>query len=151
MSRTAFQACELKKEGVKSKKEKKQRTDNMDRNKNMQCWVIFNRLMVGRDGWAFKQPLDVKVFEFLDNPEVVSKPIGLKDIECRLNNCLYYKPEEFADDMRIVFSNALLYPSRSEIHMIAMRVSGNFESSWKYLKKKWILEERKGKKSMCKC
>ncbi|XP_061361200.1 transcription factor GTE12-like [Gastrolobium bilobum] len=128
-SRTASQVCELKKEGVKSKKEKKQMTDNMDRNKKLQCWVILKRLMVERDSCAFKQPPDVKVFEFLDNPEAVSKTIGLKDIECRMNNCLCYKPEEFADDMRLVFSNALLYPSRSEIHMIAMRVSGNFESS----------------------
>ncbi|XP_061361205.1 transcription factor GTE12-like [Gastrolobium bilobum] len=151
MSRTASQVCELENVGAECKKEKKKRAYNMDRNNKMQCWVILKRLIVGRDGWAFKQPLDVKVFEFLDNLEVVSKPIGLKDIECRLNNCLYYKPEEFADDMRLVFTNALIYPSRSEIHMIAMRVSGNFESSWKYLKKKWILEERKGKKSMCKC
>ncbi|XP_061342664.1 transcription factor GTE12-like [Gastrolobium bilobum] len=143
MSRTVSQGCEWKKDGAECKKENNQRADNMDRYKRMQCWVILKRLVVGRDGWAFKQPLDVKFLEFPDNPKVVSKPTGLKDIECKLNNCLYDRPEEFADDMRLVFSYALLYPSRSEIHRIAMKVSENFESGWKSLKKKWIREEKK--------
>ncbi|XP_061367604.1 transcription factor GTE12-like [Gastrolobium bilobum] len=108
------------------------------------------RLKEGRDAWAFKEALDVKVLEFLDNPDSVSKPIGLKDIEVKLNHYLYSKPKEFADDMRLAFSYALLYPWRSEIHMIARRVSEKFETDWKSLKKKWILEERKRKKSMCK-
>ncbi|XP_061347116.1 transcription factor GTE12-like [Gastrolobium bilobum] len=147
MSRAASQICELKKEGAECKKEKKQ---SIDRYKKMQCWVIMKRLKEGRDAWAFKEALDVKVLEFLDNPESVSKPIGLKDIEVKLNHYLYSKPKEFADDMRLAISYALLYPWRSEIHMIARRVSEKFETDWKSLKKKWILEERKRKKSMCK-
>ncbi|XP_061350915.1 transcription factor GTE12-like [Gastrolobium bilobum] len=147
MSRAASQVCELKKEGEECKKEKKQ---SIDRYKKMQCWVILKRLKEGRDAWAFKEALDVKVLEFNDNPESVSNSIGLKDIEVKLNHYLYYKPKEFAEDMRLAISYALLYPWRSEIHMIARRVSEKFETDWKSLKKKWILEERKRKKSMCK-
>ncbi|XP_061356851.1 transcription factor GTE12-like [Gastrolobium bilobum] len=151
MSRTVLEGSESKNEALECKKDKNPRADNMDRYKMMQCQVILKRLMVGRDDWAFKQPLHVKVLEFLDNPEAASKPTCLKDIEFILNKRLYTATEEFANDMRLVFSYALLYPSRSEIHKIAMRVSDNFESSWKSLKKKWIHEERKGKKNMSKC
>ncbi|XP_061356850.1 transcription factor GTE12-like [Gastrolobium bilobum] len=117
MSRTASKSCELKKEGAECKKEKIPRKENMDKYKKMQCWMILKRLMVGRDDWTFKQ-IDVKVLEFLDNPEAIFEPIDLKNIEYELNKCLYSAHEEFVDDMRLVFSYVLLYPSRSEIHRI---------------------------------
>ncbi|XP_061361202.1 uncharacterized protein LOC133305089 [Gastrolobium bilobum] len=72
MSTAASQVCDLENEGAGCKKEKKKRAYNMDRNNKMQCWVILQRLMVERNSWAFKQRLDVMVFEFLDNPEAVS-------------------------------------------------------------------------------
>ncbi|MCI59504.1 transcription factor GTE12-like, partial [Trifolium medium] len=55
-------------------------------------------------------------------------------------------PEEFADDMRFVFSQGLLYPSRDVVHKIAMKFCETFENKWKSLNEEWTLEERKLKK-----
>ncbi|MED6167013.1 hypothetical protein PIB30_115000, partial [Stylosanthes scabra] len=69
----------------------------MDRYQKMQCWAILKRFMVGRDGWALKKPLDPK--NLGDNRErVLLKPIGMEDIESKLNKFMYSGPDEFAKD-----------------------------------------------------
>ncbi|KAE9584453.1 putative chromatin remodeler Bromodomain family [Lupinus albus] len=137
----------------------------MDHCKKMQCWVMLKRLMTGRDSWIFKEPLMgleiidkdysfngssmSKPFiksEIVCNNETLMKPTCLKDIESKLNKLLYNKPDEFADDIRVVLSYGLLHPPRSDIYKIARRVSEDFEVSWKALKCKWFSGEIKGKK-----
>lgn len=176
ISRTGCEGCKLEKvEGVDVELEEKEkkRPRNMDRYKKMQCWVILKRLMTGRDSWPFKHSLFLKDLEILDksdesmsqsqpimgvknnikselgSTETIMKPIGLEDIESKLNKWLYFEPDDFAYDMRLVFSYALLHPPRNEIHKIARRHSEDFELRWKSLKEKWAKEERKGKK-ICK-
>ncbi|XP_057453065.1 transcription factor GTE8-like [Lotus japonicus] len=121
----------------------------MELYKKMQLWVILKRMMIGRDGWAFKHPLDPFDSEsLLMEKNKKKKPIlGFVDIESKLKNWLYSEPEQFVDDMRNVFSHALMYPSRSEVHIIGRRLSDNFEHNWTTLKKKWASEDRKQKRS----
>ncbi|PNX95193.1 transcription factor GTE12-like protein [Trifolium pratense] len=121
----------------------------MERYKKMQCWVILKRMLEGRDGWALKYPLDHKYSEGLSKTNRLVnksklKAIGLKDIETKLK--LYSTPEEFADDMRFVFSQGLLYHPRHIVHRIAMKFSETFENKWKSLNEEWTLEERKVKR-----
>jgi hypothetical protein len=56
---------------------------------------------------------------------------------------VYSTPEEFAYDMRHVFSNALLTnPPGSEIYKIVERFSDSFEHKWESLKRDWEFEDR---------
>jgi hypothetical protein len=111
----------------------------MEPYKRRQCWVIVSRMLEGRDGWAFKQPLDIKFLKGLeDESKVKSMPKSLKDIEAKLK--FYSTPDEFAEDMRFVFSHGLLYPWKDEVHKIATRFSNNFENKWKDLKEEWAAE-----------
>ncbi|KAK7243467.1 hypothetical protein RIF29_38264 [Crotalaria pallida] len=164
-SRFGLEECKMK------TKEKKQRVTvmQMDHYKKMKCWVMLKRLMTGRDSWAFKQKYYLKGLDILDNnidnsvsyyknsskpkikselgsTQTIMKPIGLEDIESKLNKLLYTGIDEFADDIRLVFSYALLYPPRHEIYKIARRLSDNFEHSWKSMKDMWSREEGKRKK-----
>ncbi|KAL5100564.1 hypothetical protein RYX36_004891 [Vicia faba] len=109
--------------------------------KRRECWLILKRMLVGRDGWDLKDPPAIAM---VDNRK--SKPIGLNEIERKLK--LYAAPDEFASDMRLVFSNAMLmYPPRHHIHQIAKKFSDNFEHKWKSLKATWKLEDRKRRKA----
>ncbi|CAI8587705.1 unnamed protein product [Vicia faba] len=107
----------------------------MDCIKRRECWLILKRMLVGRDGWDLKDP---PMRAMVDK----SKAIGLKEIERKMR--LYATPGEFASDMRLVFSNAMLmYPPRHHIYQIAKKFSDNFEHKWKSLKATWKLEDRK--------
>ncbi|KEH22790.1 bromodomain protein, putative [Medicago truncatula] len=120
----------------------KEKKTPMERYKRLQCWAIVNRMITGKDGWALKNPLDLK---FLKNKSSKTsdklKAIGLKDIEAKLK--FYSKPDEFAEDMRFVFYHGWLYPQRDVVHKIAMRLSDIFENKWKSLKEEWALEDRR--------
>ncbi|AES87962.1 putative chromatin remodeler Bromodomain family [Medicago truncatula] len=121
----------------------KEKKTLMERYKRMQCWAIVSRMITGKDGWALKNPLDLK---FLKNKSSKTtsdklKAIGLKDIEAKLN--FYSSPDEFAEDMRFVFYHGWLYPQRDVVHKIAMRLSDIFENKWKSLKEEWALEDRR--------
>ncbi|MED6177233.1 hypothetical protein PIB30_096104 [Stylosanthes scabra] len=131
---------EKEEEGVECKKE--EIVPRMDRYQKMQCWAILKRFMVGRDGWALKKPLDPK--NLGDNRErVLLKPIGMEDIESKLNKFMYSGPDEFAKDVRLLFSYGLMYPQSNDIHRVAWKFSESFEITWKALMKKWSMEERK--------
>ncbi|RDY01266.1 Transcription factor GTE12, partial [Mucuna pruriens] len=134
-STTEFDGCKMKdkNEGLHSveckkreekgkvmmdKKEEAKGKGTMDRCKKMQCWAILKRLMVGRDGWALKQPL-------LDNSKSIKECLG--DIESKLKKFKYSKVDEFSHDIRLVFSYALQYPPRNECHRTLMRIRDTFE------------------------
>ncbi|CAJ2670220.1 unnamed protein product [Trifolium pratense] len=117
----------------------------MEHYKRMQCWVIVKRMIEGRDGWALKESLDLKFLKGLEkNKSKVQKAIGLKDIEAKLKS--YSTPDEFAKDMRFVFSQGLLYHPRHIVHRIATKFSETFENKWKSLNEEWTIEERKVKR-----
>jgi len=116
--------------------------NNEKKNPMAVVWVIVNRMITGKDGWALKNPLDLK---FLKNKSSKTsdklKAIGLKDIEAKLK--FYSTPDEFAEDMRFVFYHGWLYPQRDVVHKIAVRVGDVFENKWKSLKEEWALEDRR--------
>ncbi|MED6207676.1 hypothetical protein PIB30_037978 [Stylosanthes scabra] len=133
-----------KEEGVLCKKEENKIVRRMDRYQKMQCWAILKRFMVGRDGWALKKPLDPNNLgiDGDNHKKVLLKPIGMEDIESKLNKFMYSGPHEFAKDLRLLFSYGLMYPQRNDIHRVARKFSETFEITWKALKKKWLMEER---------
>ncbi|KAL5074570.1 hypothetical protein RYX36_013554 [Vicia faba] len=103
--------------------------------KRRECWLILKRMLVGRDGWDLKDPPTRAMVD-------KSKVIGLNEIEREMR--LYATPDDFASDMRLVFSNAMqMYPPRHHIHQIAKKFSDNFEHKWKPLKDIWKLEDGK--------
>ncbi|MED6123062.1 hypothetical protein PIB30_045752 [Stylosanthes scabra] len=148
-SRIPRTASKEEEEGVVCKKAEIVGRPRMDRYQKMQCWAILKRFMVGRDGWALKRPLDPKIIGDNNKHEkVLLKPIGLEDIESKLNRFMYSGPHEFAKDVRLLFSYGLMYPQSNEIHRIARRFSESFETTWKVLQKKWSMEEKKKKRNM---
>ncbi|XP_050909386.1 transcription factor GTE3, chloroplastic [Lathyrus oleraceus] len=109
----------------------------MDGVKRRQCWLILKRMLVDRDGWVLKDPPKIA-----KSDKCKTKAIGLKEIERKMR--LYATPDEFASDMRLVFSNAMVtYPPRNHIYQIAKKFSDTFEHKWKSLKNMWELEDTK--------
>ncbi|CAL5188856.1 unnamed protein product [Lathyrus oleraceus] len=105
--------------------------------KRRQCWLILKRMLVDRDGWDLKDPPKIA-----KSDKCKIKAICLKEIERKMR--LYATEDEFASDMRLVFSNTMAtYPPRNHIYQIAKRFSDTFEHKWKSLKNIWELEDTK--------
>jgi hypothetical protein len=62
----------------------------------------------------------------------VEKPITFGEIERKLTRRAYEQPQQFADDMRLVFSNCRRYNPRPEdlVHRLGARLEGHFEQAW---------------------
>ncbi|WJX81729.1 hypothetical protein P8452_64575 [Trifolium repens] len=133
--------CGLKKNDGIAHLMKNEKMKPMENYKRMQCEVILKRMIEGRDGWALKYPLDPKYLNVLEKNDSKVMPSCLRDIEAKLKS--YSTPNEFAEDMRFVFSHGMLYPSRDDVYKIAKRFSDIFENKWKTLKMEWGFEDRR--------
>jgi hypothetical protein len=58
---------------------------------------------------VFRDPVDWKSLGLLDYPEIVLKPMDLGTIKKKIENADYGTVEDIATDIRLVWSNCMLY------------------------------------------
>merc|ERR1711937_989808 len=79
--------------------------------------------------WPFYQPVDVKALGLHDYYEVIKKPMDLSTIQKNIDSDIYKTKDEFADDVRLIFSNCLTYnPPQHEVVGMANRLKKVFEA-----------------------
>ncbi|KAG7536177.1 Bromodomain [Arabidopsis suecica] len=126
---------------VQAKKKQK-----LDCDWSSQCLALLRFLMEHRVGWLFEEPVDPVKLEIPDYFSVIRKPMDLGTVKSKLLKNVYSNADEFASDVRLTFSNAMLYnPPGNEVHTIAKEIKEIFEVRWKLLKKKMV-EVREGSK-----
>lgn len=120
---------------IEAPKEKKLK---MDRKVKGQCSTILNTLISHKDSWAFRKPVDPIELQIPDYFSVISSPMDLGTIKSKLDRNMYFGPGEFADDVRLTFSNAMLYnPPGNPFHQMAKDLNKKFEMKWRLLDEKW--------------
>jgi len=72
-----------------------------------------------------------------DYPTIITKPMDFSTVKSQLEGGIYATPEQFADDMRLIFRNATTYNSNREhpVHMAARECSSKFEERFRALMK----------------
>ena len=119
---------------VEGQKEKRRK---IDRSMMVQCSTILKRLMSHEAGWVFNQPVDPAALNIPDYFSIISEPMDLGTIKSKLEKNVYSGIEEFAADIRLTFSNAMLYnPPGNGVHAMAKKLSQIFEMRWKILEEK---------------
>ncbi|CAE6215726.1 unnamed protein product [Arabidopsis arenosa] len=119
---------------VQAKKKQK-----LDCDWSSQCLALLRFLMEHRVGWLFEEPVDPVKLEIPDYFSVIRKPMDLGTVKSKLLKNVYGNEDEFAADVRLTFSNAMLYnPPGNEVHTIAKEIKEIFEVRWKLLKKKMV-------------
>ncbi|KAH9797559.1 Bromo domain-containing protein [Citrus sinensis] len=122
-------------EGPKDKRPK------MDRGVTHQCSVILKSLMMHPAGWVFNRPVDPVKLDIPDYFSIISKPMDLGTVKTRLDRNLYSVSDEFVADVRLTFSNAMLYnPPENNVHKMAQELNNLFDIKWKSLEEKWSSE-----------
>ncbi len=76
----------------------------------------------------FKNPVDWQALGLSDYPTIVKHPMDLGTVRDRLGSGFYDTPAAFATDVRLVWSNALLYnPEGDPVRQAAEKLSACFE------------------------
>lgn len=68
-------------------------------------------IMSRAESEAFREPVDWKGMGLLDYPEIVKVPMDLGTIKRKIESDSYVSVEDAASDMRLVWSNCMLYNS----------------------------------------
>ncbi|KAL2980028.1 hypothetical protein AAZX31_13G204700 [Glycine max] len=128
---------------VEGQKEKRQK---IDRKGSMQCATILKSLMSHSYSWVFLKPVDPVALSIPDYFTIISHPMDLGTIKSKLERNIYSGTEEFADDVRLTFSNAMKYnPPGNDVHMMAKELSKIFDRKWKDFGRKWKFEDEHDK------
>ncbi|KAL6561782.1 hypothetical protein OROMI_017383 [Orobanche minor] len=95
------------------------------------CGSLLERLMKHKHGWVFNEPVNAKAMGLVDYDDIIKHPMDLGTIKTRLSRNWYKSPRDFADDVRLVFRNAMTYnPKGQDVHIMAEQLSQIFEERW---------------------
>ena len=70
--------------------------------------------------WAFPfaKPVDSTIFK--DYPIIITQPMDFASIKAKVDGTRYKQPQQFHDDMKLVFANAKRYnPPGSDVNLMA--------------------------------
>ncbi|KAI9250293.1 Bromodomain-containing protein, partial [Sporodiniella umbellata] len=81
--------------------------------------------------FPFLQPVDVVALSIPDYVEIVKHPMDLSTIEKKLNDQEYLEPEDFEQDIRLMFNNCYLYnPPTLPVHKMGRQLEKVFDDKW---------------------
>jgi hypothetical protein len=77
--------------------------------------------------WPFAKPVDVENLNLSDYYQIIKKPMDLGTVKKKLENREYATPDEFAADVRLIFSNCYLYNGpNTDVVAMCKKVEVNF-------------------------
>ncbi|KAK8955323.1 Transcription factor GTE4 [Platanthera guangdongensis] len=95
------------------------------------CRDLLAKMMKHKHGWVFNSPVDVKKLNIPDYHRIIKHPMDLGTVRNRLDKNFYRTPNEFAEDVRLTFINAMTYnPKGQDVHNMAKKLLNTFEESW---------------------
>ena len=101
-----------------------------------QIYKVIASLFARPESYAFREPVDWKGLNLLDYPDIVKHPRDLGTIRKRLENGAYANLEDVAADVRLVWSNCMLYNrDGSEYYHLADTFAKSFEEAYTALRK----------------
>ncbi|XVF27408.1 hypothetical protein REPUB_Repub14bG0104300 [Reevesia pubescens] len=143
-SKATSGACKRGPEGVivGGPQEKRRK---MDRSMTQQCSALLKVLMKHPAGWVFNQPVDPIALKIPDYFSIIKNPMDLGTIKSKLAKNAYFGVEEFVADVKMTFSNAMLYnPPSNNVHKMAEEMKEFFEARWISLEENWNQENKVG-------
>jgi hypothetical protein len=106
------------------------------------CERAHDRCRKNQKAEAFKKPVDYERLRIPDYPFVIKVPMDLSTVDRKLKMRQYKDPGEFADDMRLIWTNAITYNGR--LHPVganAVAMADYFEKQWAphQVEKQWAI------------
>lgn len=120
---------------IPSKMEEKE-TVRLDKNMN-KCQELLGYMVKHKDSFFFREPVDPVKHHAPNYLEVIKQPRDLSLIKTKLEAGEYLIPEDFANDVRLIFTNAFTYNPdfHHPVHAAAKSLSSMFETKWAALQR----------------
>lgn len=107
------------------------------------CHAILKSLMSSSKATPFLAPVDPVALGIPDYFQVIKEPMDLGTIKQNVECGYYDEPSVFADHVRLVFRNAMLYnAAHSQVHIYAQKLLEEFEKRIKTLNLKMSAKEK---------
>lgn len=101
------------------------------------CGQILSKLMKHKHAWIFNKPVDVAGMGLHDYYDIIKRPMDLGTVKSNLAKNLYSSPMDFADDVRLTFTNAMTYnPKGHEVYTMAEQLLSRFEELFRPVNEK---------------
>eukprot|EP01118_Nematostelium_gracile_P016166 TRINITY_DN6634_c0_g1_i2.p1 TRINITY_DN6634_c0_g1~~TRINITY_DN6634_c0_g1_i2.p1 ORF type:complete len:218 (-),score=45.43 TRINITY_DN6634_c0_g1_i2:19-672(-) len=95
------------------------------------CFTLLQKLRKHKFGWVFNEPVDPVALNIPDYFDVIKNPMDFSTIQNKMEAGMYSNIEEFAEDARLTFENALLYNQpKSEIGTMTKTLLELFEKEY---------------------
>ncbi|KAK4336698.1 hypothetical protein RND71_043444 [Anisodus tanguticus] len=95
------------------------------------CSLILKELFSKKHNsyaWPFYKPVDVHMLNLPDYYDIIKHPMDLGTVKQKMENREYKRPEEFASDVRLMFTNCYKYnPADHEIVTMGRKLQDIFE------------------------
>lgn len=109
------------------------------------CHSILKGLMANPKAAPFLAPVDPVALGIPDYFHVIKEPMDLGTIRQNLESGCYLDIDVFADHVRLVFRNAMLYnAAHSQVHIFAVKLLEDFEKRMKSLSAKAAGKDKSG-------
>eukprot|EP00665_Eupelagonemidae_sp_cell47_P000112 gene111-7904_t len=93
-----------------------------------QCLNVVKKLMKSKDGWLFEVPVDWKLLQIPDYPDVVTNPMDLGTAKAKLEASKYSSVADFVADIELIWQNAIDYNGEeSEMGEVALNMRADFQ------------------------
>eukprot|EP01121_Diplochlamys_sp_Union-15-3_P019822 TRINITY_DN755_c0_g1_i1.p1 TRINITY_DN755_c0_g1~~TRINITY_DN755_c0_g1_i1.p1 ORF type:complete len:453 (-),score=74.87 TRINITY_DN755_c0_g1_i1:156-1514(-) len=95
------------------------------------CVELVDEMMYHNNAWPFNQPVDPIALGIPDYFDIIKRPMDLRTIKENLESGVYINVSNFAEDVRLVWQNALTFnPPDSEIAVMGQKMSEYFEQRY---------------------
>ncbi|XP_065872342.1 transcription factor GTE7-like [Euphorbia lathyris] len=102
------------------------------------CVQILSKLMKHKHGYIFNSPVDVEGLQLHDYYDIIKNPMDLGTVKLKMSKNLYESPMDFAADVRLTFTNAMMYnPKGHEVYSLAEQLLSRFEEWFRPIRDKF--------------
>jgi bromodomain and WD repeat domain-containing protein 1/3 len=105
--------------------------------------ILFQAIWDCEDSVPFRTP--VNNLKYTDYHDIIDVPMDLSTVKDKLFNDKYETPNEFYNDMRLIFQNSRTYNTnkRSRIYVMTVRLAAIFEEHINKLIRNWKMAKRR--------
>jgi hypothetical protein len=92
---------------------------------------LLAKMVSRKDSLYFREPVDWEGLGLVDYPTIITQPMDLSTVKSNVEKGLYRNYSEAAEDIRLIFTNAMTYNlPESKVYSHAKSLGEFFETQW---------------------